>query len=304
MKQGVFAVLAVLVLVFIMSGGFSVADQAEPFPSSDPRVATLLGEGAQTDNDRALQLRTLKFTYPSPSPSTSANPSAPPSTQPSPSATPNCQNQPVAVDLLIDTSGSMCLPGGSSTGCPNPSAQSKIAALKNAVLGFVQNLQPDDVIGIQEFNTNAANLVTPDLVSNNIGLVNAVIPPIYGLGQTYTRDGFEVAIQQINARKPLFPNHQWYFIFLSDGVPETTIRPDETQNPLNPPNLANQIKQQNIRIFSIGLNLEVFGPQGYEYATNLMKGIASSPTDANFYDTPTASQLNQIYQEIANKICR
>ena len=301
MKQAVIVVGLVLLLSFIISGGFSVKNSEEPIPSPDPVIGDLIGEGDPSANDKALQLRNLKFTNRSPLPSTA------PSTQPS--ASPSCQGEKVAVDLLLDVSFSMCEPLVPGLGC-SPTPTTKINQMKDAVIQFANLLKPNDVIGVQIFSDNAINIFSPDLYSNYQTTFQSRITSLQPLRTTAMRRGFELAKQEITQAQTRYPDYNWVLIFLTDGIPTGTdgLGPYEPENPTA---VALEIESQDVRIITIGLDLNSLLTPGIvytiprsqiiAYARNLLTQIASSPAD--YHESPSGSDLLAIYQDIAENLC-
>jgi uncharacterized protein YegL len=310
MKQAVIGVLLVLLLSYIMSGGFSVRNQAAPFPSADPRVATLLGEGDQTNNDRALQLRTLKFTIPTPSTSSSPGPTVSPSSQPTPSPTPASCVSRVAIDFLLDVSGSMDIEQTSV-----PAGQRKIDYLKTAMIAFGDRLEQTSLVGIQVFSgptitvdgsdssmcyPNSACEILP-IGTYNSSQYQQEVSSLRGRGQTPMKDAFILAKQRIDsfrASNPQYNDYEWYLVFLSDGFPVPALTqwpfPRGPQQPLD---VVTPIKNlPNMKIVSIGL-----GTPGDDYDQGLMTQIATSPQ--YFHGSLTGNNLGSVFQQIFNQVC-
>jgi hypothetical protein len=221
---------------------------------------------------------------------------------PSPSAPLTCSNgKKVAVNLLLDTSGSMA-------------SGNKIGKMKDAVIQFGDQFSENDVLGVQQFNSGASDVVPLNLYKNNRSQYKTAIANLRPTGYTHMKEGFTLAQQKVNAARPNYPDHIWVFIFLSDGVPRDQqqsiqdslsepgyIRPHESQNPTQ---IATAIKNSGIRLISIGLDLDNpnnGGPHNAQYGKQLMRSLASSPSD--YYESATGDDLARIYSEIAQKIC-
>jgi hypothetical protein len=314
-KQSVIVVGLILLLSFIISGGFSVKNSDPLLPSAPPEVATLIGESSNTDNDRALQLRTLLFGSAPPIVPSSPNPSTPPS----------CSSN-IAVDFLLDTSNSM-------DAVDDQPGLTKMEALRSAMENFRGFLEahPTTPIGIQIFssteydadnpgingsnlplcvNNGANHIATPylpacELLSfgrYNSGSYNAAISKLtHGGGNTYMSDGFRKTQQVINANvnNSEYQGYQWILVFLSDGVPN----PHDSQDPILT-GVVGQVRPTVGKIITVGLGIEDPRACGNDFATTfcpaLMQQISGNPAD--FYRS-RASNLETIFENISGSFC-
>lgn len=293
MKQ-TFLVLGILVLFSVLlTGGFTTSDP-QPFNTIGSFAAEFANEGGIKE-EKTLQIQALKPVTPTPTP---------PGTTPTPSPTGACQpGRRVAVDLLLDTSGSM-------------NSSSKINLLKGAVIQFAGNLRPDDVIGVQQFSSpiDLGGTGARDVISigpYNQTLFNQVINQLSPTnGFTHMRAGFELTRQRINAGRQQYSssNYNWVLIFLSDGIPEDESVVSsvpvfaESQNPTD---IANQLKVDT-RIITIGLDMDAFRNAGYPNITdqgrNLLRSLASAPTSQNYIESPTGIQLQSIFNNLNSSV--
>jgi len=304
MKQAVIAVGLVLLLTFIFSGGFSVKDYNEPLPSGTPHVVTLLGEGDPTSNDKTLQLRTLRFGQVTPTP----NATLPPGVTPTPTSTPpTCSGQPVAVDLLLDGSGSMNYPClNRINNCLPPGPNSKITVLKNTVKDFLTKLNPGDLVAIQAFSDGFSSVVPLQTFTDNQTSIYAKIDQSlpFGGGFTSMRQALEETTNIIIPLKNARPNYNWVLIFLTDGYPEDSGGYAIDQDPTIPTDITRVLKDppNNLRIITIGYDFTALGTQK-TIAENVLQTVASTPLSENYYQATTAN-LGEIYRSIATEICR
>src|SRR3989344_6004738 len=271
MKSVLLILIPVFLLSYFLAGGIdSPFPKKVAVPSGEPRA---LAEAAPSGDGKQLQINDLRFRPPSPQPS----PPLPPTASQQPSTCP--PGQKVAVDMLLDTSGSMA-------------RGSRINNLSNVVNNFVSlYLQNDDIIGIQEFSDFPADVVPINTKSNN----SSYFPlTLITHNFTHMNDGMLFAQNKILTARSTYPGYNWVLIFLSDGVPETASSlPDPTQVPTG---TASVIKASGVRIISIGLELYSLGEPAASYARNLMTSVASSPSD---YHDATTTNLGDIYRDIA-----
>lgn len=219
-----------------------------------------------------------------------------------------------SVSFLVDSSGSMAF-------------GTKLSNLKTALKIFADNYPLEGLISLQTFSTYSSNPsidVPFDYFKNNKSRFINSINSIYPDGGTYTKNAFEVAKAKFAQAKIKFPGSKFTLIFISDGIPETSATnnlcpggkgPDSkycTSSPnkpsacrcfateQDPTSVANEIKSQDVRIFSIGyINEE--DDKFKDDLTELMTNVASSPDD--FYIAPITNQLTSILQRISTKIC-
>jgi len=208
-----------------------------------------LDEQQQTDAATGLQLRTLKLKQ--------------------------CENA-AAVDMLLDRSGSM--------------EGDKMTKLKEAANGFVSNLSDDSLIGIQSFSSAGVSNDVPIAPYGSVKpLVASAINALRPSGQTPTKNALEYSRTILAQATAQYPDKNFVFIFVSDGLPV----PD-TQNPVtNPPNPADGIKSLGVTIYTIAI--------GADSLRNVMSGIASSPS--TMFNAPTGAELKTIYDAIATRLC-
>lgn len=177
---------------------------------------------------------------------------------------------PVDVVLVIDTSGSMDEAAGGVT---------KMEAALQAAQVFVDQLNlSSDKIAVVQFSWGA---------STSIGLNQSVedtknaIGGLSASGSTDLSSGLTEANSLVEG---LTDNDRTsVVIVISDGQPN---------NPDSAREAANQLKDNGIRLVTIGL--------GDNRDADYLQSIASTPAD--YYDAPDPTQLDQIYVEIAQNI--
>ena len=142
-------------------------------------------------------------------------------------------------------------------------------------------------------------------------------------GATYTKDAFNVALNNLNTSIPKFPStYKFALIFISDGVPETdNARTLCKQNPLpnvcsktsltgcrcfaveqDPTDVATQIKAKGVKIFSIAY-LDDRDAALSNKLQELLRNTASTPSSDYFYTAPTADKVGDILKKISTKLC-
>ena len=316
MKQAILAIILLGIFGILLSGGFTLKDPKGLLSSRD---VAKVEDATPSAAEKNLQIKNRPVTI------------IPPST--------TCTSSTkVAVNFLLDTSGSMG---------PTSDSDSKIIKLKAAVNAFGDKLHTDDLVGIQAFSGldyNAAtgeDLPTCRQINNtpacevlafgqyNQLTYNAAVEKLVAGGITQMEDGFKVTEQVIQDAKNTTPQAQdynWVMIFLSDGIPNDTsddrYGPDDSQDPRKFTEV-NAIRNLPVRVITVGLDLAsiiVGARPGREdftidrglvpgYAKILLQEIASQPpandpTQKNYHDSPKADQLASIYDDIAYSICR
>jgi uncharacterized protein YegL len=198
--------------------------------------------------------------------------------QPEVIKTPECAStNTVAVDLVLDTSNSMRKNG-------------RLDGMKSTVNSFIGLLRKDDLIGVEQFDASGRTVLA---VNNYSVYQTSFASAINGLTTqrlTHMRDGLKLAHDNIKKARTQFPgSHQWIIILLTDGLPV----PASTQAPQE---VAMAIKNDNIRLITIGLELN------QSKAHELLGSIASSPQD--YHIAASVEDLKSIYSIISSSICR
>lgn len=208
----------------------------------------------------------------------------------------------VAIDLLVDSSGSM----GSG---------SKMLQLQNGLREMTSQYPDNGVIGMQMFNApdytppnGAKELVPISLYKNVKSQISSAINGLIPNGATYSKNAFEFVRPKLQAAKTAFPDYKINLIFVSDGVPEAYSPPNPPPpgpgrfNPVqDPSSVAQLVKSDGIRIFSIAY-LDQTDQTDNTKLEQLMTNVASSADD--FYKAPTSNEITSILKQITAKICK
>lgn len=193
-----------------------------------------------------------------------------------------------AVDFMLDRSGSMK--------AKTPSGETKIQALKDAVILFIDNLSDNSVIGIQYFSSRGIGNLIEINEKQNIGNYAEAINALPADGNTPTHDALAYSYARLQNGVQKYPDRDFAFIFVSDGQPVPN-----TQDPrLFNPNPADQIKNLGVEVYSIGIldSNQIRSGQMKELLTD----IASSPD--NVYISPNGEDLDKIIASISQDLCQ
>ncbi|MCL4354028.1 VWA domain-containing protein [Patescibacteria group bacterium] len=218
-------------------------------------------------------------------------------------------NSTIAVDFLVDRSGSM--------------QGDKIKELTKGLQAFTSNLADNSVVGMESFAVDNTQDVPisyfKDVKTQLSASINGL--KLRAIGATYTKDAFQTALTNLTIAIPKFPpSYKFALIFISDGVPETTNAkklcntkplPSVCSKTLaygcrcfaveqDPTEIANQIKAKGIKIFSIAY-LDKNDQALSDRLQALLRNTASSPE--HFYTAPTADKVGDILGKIGSKLC-
>lgn len=225
--------------------------------------------------------------------------------------------QKTAIDILIDTSGSMA-------------DDNKLGKLKEALVTLTKNLYGTSAISIQTFSWVVTEEVPWGLYKNNKTKVQSTIANLDADGWTLMKDGFTLARQNLSEAitQNKFPGYNYSLLLISDGVPE--IPPDEPrtcyievndlrtapslrcfakeQDPRVPTNIPQTIRNMGVPIYVIGLySNNTSDKQLQTWLEPLLKDdIASKPTSTYYYaynSNDSAQKLKAIFDNIFTKIC-
>jgi hypothetical protein len=197
----------------------------------------------------------------------------------------SCQGG-LAIDLLLDTSSSM----------KQPEDNPKIDALKEAVSNIISQIPDEAVVGVQTFDKKAQSVFGPEILKDGKGDLKDDIDELKpsGEGGTHTQEGLYKAKKMIEEGNTTYPGRGWTLILISDGSPYPYPDQDGTD-------VANQLKDDGIKIVTIGLDLDQEVNVSPEKAKELMRDMASSP--AEFYDA-NSDDIGNIYRVLAEKFCK
>lgn len=286
-----FILVPIILLGVAFAGGLG---KEGPFgPRVPSGIYATLTESTPSADQKTLQINTVPAVLHTPSPSVTPPPTCTPSTK-------------VAVDFLIDTSGSMCETDSTSGtgGCSITGiipSDSKMGKLKIALIEFAEQLKTGDLVGIQTFETTANSPLSLGSFEKSSFLreVNNLNPS----GTTNMRVGFTEAESRIRSVIGNFKAHNWVLILISDGKPNHydvfgVLQSPEEDSPLYPPDLVKPIKDLGVTVFTIGFGLDA--------VDSLLRSIASSNPVTNekyFYEAPSASDILGRISQIAEASC-
>ena len=226
-----------------------------------------------------------------------------------------CMNE-VAVDFLIDTSGSFAY-------------DNKLDNLKNALRAFTKRMSNLTVIGMQSFSAKVYERVPLDYYKNQKLQTDVTIDNLTAAGNTRTRSGFLLAQKLImeakNANK--FKGYHYVLVLMTDGIPELnpsqprTCEGPEVPDPLTAPalrcfareedpryptNIADELKANDVSIYSVG----IYSPNRPSDAAlqpqleDLLQDVASDPVDDHYFSSIHGGNLETILDNIFEAICQ
>ena len=208
---------------------------------------------------------------------------------------------PSDVVLVLDRSGSMAADGGVP---PEP-----LQSAKKAAQSFSTFLRENDTMGYLSYATTPDTPIKQTLTSNFSQVQEAIESTVMGTdGVQYTNMGaaFSSATQELlsvrhreDARKII--------VFMTDGDVTRPVNPDtglldRTYAGNFAREQANIAKQEGVTIYTIGFG-DSFNKEGGDVTrdVSLIQDLASKPD--NYYEAPTAAQLQEVYKQIAESIC-
>lgn len=221
-----------------------------------------------------------------------------------------CANK-VNAGFLLDRSSSMQGP--------------KITEAKNAITTFVQKMGDQSVVGLYSFSSpdNPKGTVSEEVPFSRYGIVKVSFPPalsqIAANGNTYTRVAFTFVKDKIIQASKDFPDNKTALIFLSDGIPHTApedcssgrsiqkpgYKPTcyaNSQDPTLNGDLSQEIKDAGIRIFAIAI-YDALSSEDQYFLPDMRTMMKKVSSPDSYYETPNPTELQQIYSDIATKIC-
>ncbi|MBU3978830.1 VWA domain-containing protein [Patescibacteria group bacterium] len=250
----------------------------------------------------------------------------------------NVCGQKSAIDILIDTSGSM-------------TDENKIGKIKDSLKIFTKNFSNTTAVAIQTFSDQERDKVPWDLYKNNKQEVQTTINNLPAQGHTVMRNGFKLAKDKLNEAisQNKFPGYNYTLLLISDGVPEIPppsgaspydpARCNEPnydpapagdnrncyarvcdpitapalrcfvkdQDPRIPTSLPQEIKNMGVSIYAIGLYADSSSDNKLrDWLEPLLKEVVSQPVSTYYYayDSKTSTEkLKTIFENIVTKIC-
>jgi len=202
-----------------------------------------------------------------------------------------CGNAPLDIMLLIDRSGSMNDRIGSS--------QTKIQAAKAAAKNFVDIISnnSNDRIGVASF---ASNYTLDAPLTNNWSQVKNAIDSLSANNETCIQAGIDTVNTEIttDGRQGI----KKIAVLLTDGIANNVkgsngvchrADPATQAEPAALASAVNGYQTSGTHFYTIGL--------GNDVNAKFLQNIAAT-TSGQYYFSPTADQLNQIYQTISQII--
>lgn len=217
-----------------------------------------------------------------------------------------CTNM-MTVDLLLDRSGSM--------ENPTVSRVPKIRRLQEAVFILTNQLGDDSIIGIQSFsgpftlkdtNNNIWDDVPISFYKDVKGIIAQKINSLLPMGATPTHDALAFSYQKLQEAKTKFPDRNFNFIFITDGIPCPGATPQRNcpagpdQDPRKyTPNPADQIKALGVNIYT----LAIYTPNESKNPAlrELLTSVATGPE--YYFEANTGDDIATLLAQISNKIC-
>lgn len=192
----------------------------------------------------------------------------------------------LAIDILLDTSSSM----------KKPQDNPKIDALKEAVNNIISQIPEEAVLAVQRFDKQSRSIFGPMILHDGKSEIKDAIKEIVpsSEGGTHTQEGLYKAKKIIDEANTMFPGRSWTLILISDGSPYPYPSQDGTE-------VASQLKDEGIKIVTIGLDLDQEVNVSPEKAKELMRDMASSPSE--FYDA-NSDDIGNIYRVLTGKLCQ
>lgn len=194
----------------------------------------------------------------------------------------------INVALVIDTSGSM-----SATDYK----PSRLKAAKEAAADLINDLKPNDMVGLVTFNTEA---YTVSYLTPNKQSVLSSLESLKAGGGTAIGNGLSLGVNMVSS----IPNKKMLVILLTDGV--------NNAGSVSPIDAAEFAKSKNVVVDTIAIGsskpkiigYDMFGnPEYAKVDTSVLKKIAKV-TGGVFYAAPNSLSLRNIYQNIAEHIKR
>jgi len=269
-------------ILIIIGGGLLLTGDLNPLPqdqlSDPPEGVYEIDEESLKELDEKrgnLQLRTIRFK--------------------------ECKGQ-ASATLFVDRSGSM--------------RGVKIINLRQALNGFIDQMGDESVTGLISYSNNVTENVAIDLFANNSSQMRSAISSLSADGWTETRSAFAFTLTRVTEAKEKFPEKEHVLVFISDGIPETDIKTctapacstegrcfETTEDPTNTafgPDIAQQIKDAGIRIFSIAL----YDSSDTCFQDDLRAMMQKIASPDSYFETPNSGDLERIYSEISTRICQ
>ncbi|MFC1622648.1 VWA domain-containing protein [Patescibacteria group bacterium] len=175
-----------------------------------------------------------------------------------------------------------------------PATQDKMYAAKGAANSFLNNMGTNDQSGLVSFADNAT---LDKALSTDHNATKSTVDVLTTNGSTNIGDAIEFGTQQFNING----NGQAskVMILLTDGKankPNGSGFGEDPADVQHAEDKALEASAENYKIFTIGLG------SNSDINETMLQNIANS-TNADYYHAPTSDDLEQVYQDISQKIC-
>jgi len=191
--------------------------------------------------------------------------------------------------LVLDRSGSMA---SDAADPPQP-----LTDAKNAANSFIDELKPDDQVGMVSFATTPSDPIDAALSSNHSVVEKAIGNIAIGTDGTQNTNlggGLLSAYNEISSKTSSSTDSKNVIIALTDGIATDPMKDGDAQYPEEyAADVASQIRNANIQLYTIGL--------GKDVNASYLQSIATDPK--HYYSAPTSKDLQGIYNDIATQIC-
>lgn len=199
------------------------------------------------------------------------------------------------VILILDRSGSMnAISSGTTT---------VLSAAKSAAVSFINQLKPEDKVGVVSFATMPDDPIDLTLTSDFDSArqaVNSIEVEASSTQYTNIYEALRAAWQELDSARADDESSK-VAILLTDGVANNPTDPNgktEADDIKYAENMAvtesSDAKQDGLSIYTIGL--------GNDINESFLKTVASG--NADYFFAPSASNLETIYKNISSDICQ
>jgi len=199
---------------------------------------------------------------------------------------------PVDAMLIIDRSGSM---DDDNVNPPQP-----LTDAKNAAEIFVDNMRPNDQVGVVSFATFASIPIDQELSLDHVMVKRSIDRiAIHEKGTQHTNlgDAIEKAAKELISSRGRSDTRK-AIVLLTDGIASRPVNPEDANDEEYPERYAKEralaAREKNILLYVIGLGESVNG----EF---LRDQIAYNKD--KYYQALTSGELDGIYNEIAQVVC-
>ena len=186
--------------------------------------------------------------------------------------------QPIALSILLDTSTSM---------------EKRLGIAQDAAVGFVNRLGVRDVAQVMSFSTHALTL--QDFSSDKPALEHAIRMTRAG-GSTALYNAVYTALNDLRRVVAKTPDEvrRQAIVVLSDG--------EDTSSLIDYDQVMDSAKRSEVTIYTIGLRSKEDVPRGGFNAADFVMRTLAQDTGGRVYHVDEVSQLQAIYQQIADEL--